>query len=66
MKTHKSYSGFYELIDGQSNMNYPVWKKKMDPEVYIYYSDLRWLSQGSANERSNTILVEARSFIFGQ
>ena len=30
------------MMDGVSNMDYPVWKKKMDPEVYIFYSTARW------------------------
>ena len=30
------------MMDGVSNMDYPVWKKKMDPEVYIFYSTSRW------------------------
>ena len=41
LKTPESYSGFYEIMDGQYNMDYPVWKKKIEPEVYIYYSTLR-------------------------
>ena len=41
VKTQESYAGFYEMMDGVSNMDYPVWKKKMEPEVYIFYSTAR-------------------------
>ena len=41
LKTLESYAGFYEMMNGVSNMDYPVWKKKMDPEVYIFYSTAR-------------------------